>query len=403
MRLTGAVTVFALVISLATTGFAPASAREVKPHYFGLVVPDPVLADAPVRYGALNTMTSGVYWKNLERSPGNFEWGRLDAIIDHAEARGMTPMVVLGLTPEFYSRPELGTVYWTQVPPMDAWRRYVRAAIERYGTRADYQVWPEGNVANNWTGTPAELAKLVRVAARIKDRIAPAATLLSPAVVLRWPYQRRWFQKFLRTRFNGRSVGAYVDVIALDPYVFAEGTPEDTMELVDWARRTARRFGVFKPMWTVEINYGVGPAGEPRVPLPPGQAAAFLVRTYLISAEHSLRRVYWLFWGDTRMGIDTLDADGTLTPAGHAFGVVRRWMAGWNHEGCELSARGNFVCHLTSERAVRRVHWRITGRSRVRVPETARFRETQLGARKELVGGQRILVTERPVMVHSRR
>lgn len=192
-------------------------------------------------------------------------------------------------------------------------------------------------------------------------------------------------------------------MIALDPYVFADGTPEDTMELVDWARRATHRHGVVKPMWTVEINYGVGPPGEPRVPLPPRRAAAFLVRTYLISAEHSLRRVYWLFWGDTRMGIDTLDAEGAVTPAGHAYGVVRRWMVGWNHRGCDISPRGNHVCLLTSGDAVRRVYWRVAGRSTVRVPATARFRETQLGRRTELAAGERLVVTQRPVMVQLRR
>lgn len=71
-RLTRAVASLALALTLATTGSAPATARDMTPDYFGLVVPDPLLADAPVGYGALNTMTSGVYWRNLERAPGVF-------------------------------------------------------------------------------------------------------------------------------------------------------------------------------------------------------------------------------------------------------------------------------------------------------------------------------------------
>ena len=38
---------------------------------------------------------------------------------------------------------------------MKLWRKYVTKVARRYGSRLDYQIWPEPNIVQNWTGTPA--------------------------------------------------------------------------------------------------------------------------------------------------------------------------------------------------------------------------------------------------------
>lgn len=385
------------VLVLVLLGVAgPAEARTVRDGFFGMHVPDPVTADASadIGYGSLGLMTAGVYWPSLEPAPGEWDFTRLTALVEAAEARGARPMLVLGRTPAHLGAP-------ASVPPMTDWKRYVTEVVTRFGSRVDYSVWPEPNVKQNWIGTPRQLARLAHAAATIIHGHAADATVTGPALVLRLKGQRRWFRAFYESRFDGRGVGSYLDAVALDPYPAVDGTPEDSLAHILWARRTLAGLGVRKPIWNAEINYGVVGAGQTSPTMATATQTAYVSRTFLLNAEAGVKKVFWLGWDryDT-MGIDLVTADGEPTRAAAAYVAVRSWMVGQRFRGCDVERR-TWTCTIVSGDDVRRVYWRTKGEQRMTLPRSTKVVQDVLGATLRV--GSRITVTRRPVMVLSRR
>ena len=99
---------------------------RVGPRFFG-VHDGSFLAYDRVAFGAVRLWDTGTTWRQIETSPGHYNWTRLDSLVSTARDHGVRVMLVLGMTPSFYadSRSE---------PPTDLARftDYVRAAMERY-------------------------------------------------------------------------------------------------------------------------------------------------------------------------------------------------------------------------------------------------------------------------------
>ena len=195
--------------------------------------------DAPV--GSLRAWDAGVTWKEIETAPGEYTFDRLDAIVDgRRAARRPTSLLVLGQTPAFHATdPDGGELLRRRArrrrPRLKAWKAYVRAVAERYaGRRWSLQVWNEANVVGFWSGTQQQMAELTKAAYdAIADVVAATDAGLArdgdpaarPAGVAR---------RVLRAaRVGGSPVADFVDVVSLQLYPEAEGTPETSMELLD--------------------------------------------------------------------------------------------------------------------------------------------------------------------------
>ena len=74
---------------------------------------DPVVASWPsAPVGSYRAWDTGVLWRDIEVSPGGYNFDRLDAIVDTAEKHGADVLVVLGQTPPFHAkRPNTRSFY----------------------------------------------------------------------------------------------------------------------------------------------------------------------------------------------------------------------------------------------------------------------------------------------------
>jgi hypothetical protein len=424
---------FALVATavLAASLFpaTPAAAAKVKvdPRIFG--VHDAGLSSlSSGTVGSLRLWDAGTTWREIERSPGVYDFTRLDAAVRAAQVRNVEVTLVLGMTPDFYG----GATAYPSDPA--AFTRYVTAVVNRYrsfeGKRGihAYQVWNEANVTNFWTGTTLQMAQLTKATWNAVNAVDKAALVVGPAYAARINEQIRGITRFAFARVNGVPAWRYMDVVSLNLYPLDRygpkvGTPEKSMQLLAKARKILGFGGMpaSKPIWNTEVNYGMrtGSYGGTRaLPISAQRQAAYVARTYLLNAANGVRRVHWYSWdmgnlpGGGTLGntVLTTPADGsTRTLAGRAFALVRGWMVGGTLMGASRSAkpcaadrRGTYTCVIKYKRGVKRVYWNPTKRVKLNVARNATFKVGVYGKRTAVKGGARLTVDYRPVMVRSK-
>ena len=267
------------VLAVTLLPATPASAANVKidKRLFGMHDSD--LTSWPaVSPGSVRLWDAGVTWRDIERSPGVYDFSRLDQYVRAANAHGAEVTLVLGMTPDFYA-PAGGNA--TSMPADPAvWTNYVRAVATHYspanwqGRRgiAAYQVWNEANVTGYWTGTPLDMAKLTKATWNAVKAVDKGALVISPAFAARIAEQIRGIQRFAFARVDGIPAWRFTDAISLnlypkDKYGTALGTPETSMALLATARKLLGFGGVppTKPIWNTEVNYGLASGGDGQV------------------------------------------------------------------------------------------------------------------------------------------
>jgi hypothetical protein len=347
-----------------TTGSAAPTEQDntVQSTFFGTHDHDPVASWPNGPVGSLRAWDAGVTWREIETSPGKYDFSRLDAMVDTAEQHDSDVLLVLGQTPTFHATDPAAESFYgegaSSPPKMSAWKAYVRAVAERYAGRpVVLQVWNEANVSGFWSGTQQQMADLTKAAHDVLDSITPRPMLVAPALVTRLSSQRAWIDGFFASSVDGTPVADFVDVVSLQLYPDAKGTPETSMELLAAMRTLLTKHAVQKPIWNTEINYGltgleVDPAGV-------DEQQSNVVQTYLLNAANGVERVYWYGW-DQQSIVDTLLTDpdtGALTPAGRAYRTVSRWMLGSTMQGCDQDSEGTWTCTLDSPEGKRTVYW----------------------------------------------
>lgn len=208
--------------------------------------------------------------------------------------------------------------------------------------------------------------------------------------------------RFWATSVDGVPVADAVDAIALDPFPFEDGTPEDSLELVCQAQEILTDRGVDAPVWTNEINYGVPSGGGATdvVHYPDGRQVAVVARTYVLHAALGLDRVYWLGWFSAAGMAVELERDGVTTPAGQTFSVVQGWLAGRARPACWVDA-GVHTCQVESRWGDLHIHWRVRGTSSVPAAAGAVRVESAVGEARQVAPGDPLRVGQSPIAVFS--
>src|SRR4051794_27966003 len=427
----------ALVGTLAPATPAAAVSVTVDKRFFGLHDTDASSWPA-LSVGSIRLWDSGVSWRDVEVSPGVYDFSRLDAQVARANAAGAEVTLVLGMTPDFYSTATGTSAPKTSMPSDPAaWTNYVRAVVTRYGATAAsprriaaYQVWNEANVTGYWTGTPQQMAHLTALTYATVKSVDRGALVVSPAFASRIGEQIKGITRFAFAWSDGKPAWRWTDVISLnlyplDKYGTKVGNPEKSMELLKKAR-TILGFGGLPasfPVWNTEINYGMptgSAGGTGALAIPAQQQASYVLRTLLLNAANGIRRVDWYAYdlrylangrtlGNTRLVDPANTTNGQVTLAGKAFNLAQAWLLGGTLKGASRSARpcakdsaGTYTCVIAYSGGVRRVYWNPTKKVRVTTARSAKYKVGVYGTRTKIKGGSTLKVDYRPVMVRSR-
>jgi hypothetical protein len=399
---------------------------HVRPSFFGLH-DGSGLAYGHLPFGSLRLWDAGVTWKDIETSPGVYDWTRLDSLVSAAQAHHVQVTLVLAMTPSFYSSAP-------SLPPEDlgAFTRYVEAVMSRYrffqGHRgiSAYQVWNEGNVPYFWTGTPAQLAQLTSIVDSVRDAVDPRATVVAPSFAVRLPFQRAWMSRYQHQQVDGRPVWTYYDANALSLYPKASyggrtGGPEDAIRLLAKVQRGLHRAGVpgRKQLWATEINYGLtggGVATGPATPIAQSRQVANVLRTYLLGAAHGLSKVFWYRydWGRVADGgtlgntlLTDPDDFARVRAAGLALRTAEHWLRGrlvgtHGRLPCARGRQGTYSCTVRFHGGVRTIYWNPHRAVRIQVPRSQGRSVVVTRAGGGRTTTRTVRVGFQPVMVHIR-
>lgn len=342
----------------------PSDTTPVSLQYFGLHIHRAVAmspstspsAWPAVGFGSWRLWDAHVAWPDIEPSRGKWDFSRLDALCRLARSHGVTVLLPLGLTPPWASaRPTEKSNYGlgNQAPPADTadWRRYVDTVAKRYrGQIEAYEIWNEPNVGGFYSGTPAQLGNLARIAFDAVKKADANAIVTTPAAS-GLPGGLNWLANYLS--IGG---GKDADVVAFHFYVTPRD-PEDmfrAMQIVRQALDATPANGL--PLWNTETGWLMQNAKMPlTASAAPGSfasrvlddttAAAFVARALILGRCASVSRFYWYAWDNGKMGLT--EADGrSLKSAARAYAAVGRWLVGTRVRSCQSLPNGTWVVQV---------------------------------------------------------
>ena len=329
----------------------PAGAPQ--PDFFGLVSEDVYAGGHAYRERTLTReREAGVGllrqtfdWKQIERSPGQYDFSYYDGYVSEAAAHGMRVLAILFDPPPFRSSaPIRGARRGTYPPrsPQDL-ADFGAVLARRYGPDGSFwkehpglrrvpirswQVWNEPNLPVYWPSGPDPLAyvQLLRATGRAIKRVDPAAEIVGAGLSqsrLGMP-----FRTFVSGMFHAGAADT-LDTFALHPFARDAGGAIDAVEST---RELLHALGEQTPIWITEFSWASGGPPSPFTLGERGQARnvqeameAFVRRR----RELGIRGAIYFNWRDSKpyagghdfWGLHTglLRKDGSAKPVLEVF------------------------------------------------------------------------------------
>lgn len=296
------------------------------------------------------------YWDKLESQKGNWNFATLDKEIALAEKHNVEVMLVLGSTPTWASaRPNEKGCCSQSAPKGNAaeaknindWRNYVRTVATRYKGRVRrYEMWNEPNSPSFYTGSVAKLVELNREAYKVLKEVDPTIIVVSSSLS-RCCNPMKFLDEYL-----AQGGGNYADAIGYHFYPAPE-PPEAMLPKIYELRSLLNRHGVKKPIWNTETGWRVinhdrnvetetwaGP------PLSDEESSAYLARTYILTWNYGVERLYWYAWGHASMGMTEANLN-TPKQIAKTYEVLQAWLVGARMKSLKIDAEGSYICPLT--------------------------------------------------------
>ncbi len=210
-------------------------------------------------------------WKQIERTPGVFDFSMTDRFVLAAAKEGIEVMPLLFGEPAWASSRPPGNTDRATFPPRRVadFGRYVAAVAMRYGANGSlwlehpgvkprparaFQVWNEPNLPVYWGGrpNPKRYTALLRATHSALHQVQPKAQLVTAGL----PKSKKGMS--LRTfvkRMYAAGARKSVDVLGVNPYAPSlKGIEKQLREARNALPKSARR----TPLWITEIGWASG-------------------------------------------------------------------------------------------------------------------------------------------------
>ena len=273
-------------------------------------------------------------WDDIQPSgPADWNLPLSDEQLALELALGRQVVGVLSGVPAWATDPTTGLPRGLETAPDDPenlWAVFVGTVVRRYAGRIDHWVvWEGPDRPENWPGSAADFAQLLRVA-WTTARAANSRAVIHLGGVSHWPDVLQGNPLFVRRLLDALAAdpqaGAhnfYFDVLTLD----VEGPPESLYDLPVLYRRLLAEYGLGKEIW-VETGAPVSEEGDG---LQPEEQAAFIIQAVALGISGGAERVavYRMVdrAGEAQYGL--MSADGARRPAFTACQVAATYLGGY--------------------------------------------------------------------------
>lgn len=235
-----------LTVMAASAGQTPAVADDTHSPY-GVCAHLPSEGPVPprlemMREAGVRWVRSDFNWRGVEPQKGQWQFDRLDRLVDDAEQAGIRLLPILD-----YSVPWANPAHEN----LDDWLTYVRKVVGRYHDRLRYwEVWNEENIPKFWPNPdPAAYVRLLKETYRTIKEIDPELVVLYGGTA-EIPFE------YIEETFN-LGAGDFFDVMAVHPYSKYHWPEEAELyeHLVRLRELMARYNLAQKPIWITEIGW----------------------------------------------------------------------------------------------------------------------------------------------------
>ena len=395
------------IVSLLTlmlcTSFPPAVAKGYRivlhSEYFGIHIHR---ADRGTRwpfvpFGSWRLWASRVSWAKLEPYRGDWQFRRLDHLMNLADEHHVEPLLTLGVTPQWASaRPYEPFVYGAggaaEPRNLSDWEEYIRTVATRYEGRLHYyEIWNEPAESDFepvksafFTGTVGDLVDLTCSAYRVLKSVDPTIQVVGPGFV---GVPER-LDRFLA--FGG---GQCIDIVG---YHFYSLTPERMYQEVLHVRDIMSSHGLADdPLWNTEQGFVIDRKRKLGYQVADEETyAAYIPRAFVLAAWGGVDRFFFYSWEHV------LTRGGSPTPMTRALAATVRWLLNTKVLSCDKRSDGVWSCALERNGQHAWLVWSVLG-SRMWVPPDswqAVGAET-IGGRRTVLEGQSVSLGKAPVLV----
>lgn len=332
----------------------------VSTDQFSIGLAPEVTGTPGVAAGYIRLWDMATAWKDVNPSPGVFNWTVLDQRVAQTQASGAKVLYVAGLTPSWAASggdcdPRWGAASCT--PPADptTYSNYITAVMQRYGGAIGaVEVWNEANLRTFWSGSAEQMADLTQRASQAVKAVSPGTVVLAASSTTRLTGPVRTFfgpyAAALKTR------GYPIDAWSIHSYPAGDAGPAGrSAGITTWKAQLATSTGndpaaMRKGIWDTEINYGLaGPGATPGTAFGPEDGAAILARTYVDSVRLGIGSTFWYLWTAGPYSLVGIQLHTGTTATIAAYNQARSWLGGTTFKGCDETATKVVRCYFTKD------------------------------------------------------
>jgi hypothetical protein len=359
---------------------------QVIPEPFGVEIhfvdPDPQEI-ALLEAEGFRFVRMDLFWVNIERERGQYEFGAYDALVRAMRQRGIRIIFILDYGNPLYDDGHSPRTAETRA----AFARFAAAAARRYrGNDIIWEIWNEPNLAKFWSPSPnaTHYGQLVLAAARAIRRVDATAWIIGPATSgFDWPF---W------TEIAELGTLKYFDAVSVHPY--RRGLPETALE--DYVQLRGLLYQ-YSPEWRIPVVSGEWGYASTLGGYSDIQQAWFISRQWLFNMAHDVKLSIWYDWRndgytptDPEHNYGTVDANLAPKPAYHAAQTLIETLRGYRFlRRIPTETPNDYVLLFHNEAALALATWSLDPLHTVVLPlplDTVQAVDL-MGGRSEIIGG----------------
>jgi hypothetical protein len=277
-----------------------------------------------MKHSRIKTARWGFRWSEVEKQKGTYNWQITDETIGALANRGIGVLPVVAGSPA-WAAPSYGTAPLKTPAARQGWRKFLKAAVRRYGPHGRYwtspalyrhsfpggkprpikawQIWNEQNIKRGAQYVkPRKYRKLVRLAHHAIEKVDPRATIVLGGMP---GYVRTHAWVYLKKLYKHKRFRHKFDAVALHPYAPDVG---HVLVQIDRMRRVMQRHhDGHTSLWITELGWG---SKHPRKSQPINQGPQgqkrLLKLTFPLLRKYRhrwhIRHAYWYRWRDPPPG-----------------------------------------------------------------------------------------------------